>query len=69
MPVANCVLPSCGIARHHVGVDISKLPTRKADLIWKNAMWFSPIVRILWRLILPKLQLTLQKVQKLQKTE
>ena len=36
MPEANCVFPQCGVARHHVGVGIFKLPTRKADVTWKK---------------------------------
>ena len=32
MPGANCVFTQCGVARHHVGVGIFKLPTQKADM-------------------------------------
>ena len=36
MPRANCVFPQCGVARHHVGVGIFKLPTRKGDVTRKK---------------------------------
>ena len=36
IPGANCVFRQCGVARHHVGVSIFKLPTRKADVTWKK---------------------------------
>lgn len=36
MLVTNCVFPQCDVARHHVGVGIFKLPTRKADETWKK---------------------------------
>ena len=36
MPRANCVFPQWGVERHHVGVGIFKLPTRKADVKWKK---------------------------------
>ena len=36
MPEANCVFPRCGVERHHVGVGIFKLPTRKIDVKWKK---------------------------------
>ena len=28
--------PQCDVARHHVGVAIFKLPTRKVDVTWKK---------------------------------
>lgn len=31
MPGANCAFPSCGVARHHVGVGIFKIPTRNDE--------------------------------------
>ena len=36
MPGANSVFPQCGVARHHVIAGIFKLPTRKADVVWKK---------------------------------
>ena len=36
MPGANCVFSQCGVARHHVGVGIFKLPTQKVDVTWKK---------------------------------
>ena len=36
MPGANCVFPQSDVARHHVGVGIFKLPTRKANVNWKK---------------------------------
>ena len=36
MPGTNCVFPQCGVARHHVGVGIFKVRTRKADVAWKK---------------------------------
>ena len=36
MPGANCVFQQWGVAGHHVGVGIFKLPTRKTDVAWKK---------------------------------
>ena len=33
---ANCFFPKCGVARHHVGVSIFKLPTRKVYVNWNK---------------------------------
>ena len=38
MSEANCVFPQCGVARHHVGAGIFKLPTRKACVTMKTYM-------------------------------
>ena len=38
MAGADCVFPQFGVARHHVGAGIFKLPTRKSDVTWKNEM-------------------------------
>ena len=36
MPGTNCVFLQCRVARHHVGVGIFKLPTRKAYVTWEK---------------------------------
>ena len=33
---ANFVFTQCGIARHHLGAGIFKLPTWKADVTWEK---------------------------------
>ena len=38
MPETNCVFPQCGVARHHVGAAIFKLPTLKAYVTIKRYM-------------------------------
>ena len=44
MTGANCAFPNCGVARHHVGVGIFKIPTRNDEF---HNNWRKEIIDII----------------------